>query len=263
MRPIDRPPLANEVTSYVSILATNQDCVAPGVAVREVRPPLTDLSPLPGNVPVVESPPPREKTPGEPLRKILLTRQATTQFGARPVPRDAFQSMNRLAFRGGTFYPLHPDGPHVALVRPFWLIHNVTGMDAGIWYYHPVGDVWSILRHGDVRREAAYLAMEQPAFGRCAATCFLLANLQSLMPVGGPDIYRLAHLESGIVTNRMALTVEALDMTWTESGSFYDDDVRQFLGLQATGWEILNVIGIGTHPQPGERASDAQPSANG
>ena len=51
--------------------------------------------------------------------------------------------INRLAFRGGTFFPLHPDGPHVALVRPFWLIHEVVGMDSGLWYYHPPTDAWS------------------------------------------------------------------------------------------------------------------------
>src|SRR5688572_13321096 len=40
MPPIDRSLLANEVIPYVSIISTHQDCVAPGVAVREVRPPL-------------------------------------------------------------------------------------------------------------------------------------------------------------------------------------------------------------------------------
>jgi hypothetical protein len=215
---------------------------------------------LPPNLPPFDPPRPDKKPVGEPLRKILLTRKASTHFGPRPIPREEFAQVNRLAFRGGTFFPLHPDGPHVALVRPFWIIHDVKGMDAGVWYYHPVGDFWTILRHGDFRREAAFLAMEQQHFGRCAATCFLLAGLQYLMSVGGPDIYRLAHVESGVCTNRLALSVEALDLQWTESGSFYDDEVRQFLGLQATGWEPLNVIGIGTRPQPGERAGDSAKS---
>src|SRR5205823_5861326 len=33
-------------------LWVHQDCIAPGVAVRELRPPLTELSPLPANFPV-------------------------------------------------------------------------------------------------------------------------------------------------------------------------------------------------------------------
>jgi hypothetical protein len=65
------------------------------------------------------------------------------------------------------------------------------------------------------------------------------------MSVVGPDIYRLAHLESGIVTNRVALASEGLNLGWAETGSCFDDEARQFLGLGMTGWEILNVIAVG------------------
>jgi SagB-type dehydrogenase family enzyme len=253
---IERSVLASEVTPYVSIIATHQDCVAPGVAVREVRPPLTDLSPLPPNFPVFDPPVTvGEHDAGEALRKILLTRQPTPTFGARarPIGRDALLTINRLAFRGGTFFPLHPDGPHAALVRPFWVLHDVTGMDSGVWYYHPPTDAWSMLRHGSFRRELSVLALDQPAFGRSAATSVCVATLLNLMPVAGPDVYRLAHLESGFVTNRLALSSEALDLAWFESGNFYDDDLRQFLGLRTTGWEALSLIAIGPRLREGEK----------
>ena len=245
MPPIARLPLAGEITSYVSILEAHQDCVAPGVAVREVRPPITDLDPMPQDAAVFRPPPLPEPPAGEALRKILLTRAATAKFIDRPILRDEFARINRLAFRGGTFYPLHPDGPHVALVRPFWVIHNVSGFDAGVWYYHPPTDQWTILHPGAFRREAGYLALEQPLFGRGAATCFLHCHLHHVMAIAGPDVYRLAHLECGIITNRIALSTEALDLGWAETGSFYDDETRQFLGLRMTGWEPLSVVSIG------------------
>ena len=75
------------------------------------------------------------------------------------------------------------------------------------------------------------------------------------MSVAGPDIYRLAHLECGIVTNRIALSTEALDLGWAETGEFYDDEVRQFLGLRSTGWEPLNVIAVGTPLREGDPRS--------
>jgi SagB-type dehydrogenase family enzyme len=252
MPPIDRPMLANEVTPYVSIISTHQDCVAPGVAVREVRPPMTDLSPLPPNFPTIEPLLSVTPTPaGESLRNILVTRAATTHFGPRPIARQHFYLVNRLAFRGGTYFPLHPDGPHVALVRPLWLVHEkgVDGFEPGIWYYNPLSDQWSHIRHGDFRKEASYLAMEQPPFGRGAATCVLVANFTHLMQVTGPDIYRLSHLEAGVVTNRIALSTEALNLAWFASGNFYDEDLRQFLGLQSTGWEILNIVAIGSRAE--------------
>jgi hypothetical protein len=79
------------------------------------------------------------------------------------------------------------------------------------------------------------------------------------MAVAGPDVYRLAHLEAGTVTNRLALSSEALDLAWGETGSFYDDEVRQFLGLRQTGWEVLNVVALGTRLKPTEgRAAEVQ-----
>jgi SagB-type dehydrogenase family enzyme len=251
--PIERTTLANEVTPYVSILATHVDCVAPGIALREIRSPLTDLSPLPPNVQVFRPPMPQEGIRGAPLRNVLLTRQPSPQFGPRGLGRDAFNTINRMAFRGGTFFPLHPDGPQVALVRPFWLIHDVVGFDSGIWYYNPPTDEWSILRHGTFRREAFYLAMEQQAFGQCAATCFLVASLRYLMSVTGPDVYRLAFLEAGIATNRLALSSEALDLAWFESGQFYDEETRTFLGLNQSGWEVLCVTAVGTRAAEEQR----------
>ena len=253
--PIERTELAVEVTPYVSILATHVDCVAPGIALREIRPPLTDLTPLPPNTPTIEPPTTSEVPTGQALRRVLLTRQASPRFGLRGIPRDAFVTINRAAFRGGTYFPLHPDGPHVALVRPFWLIHDVAGMDSGIWYYNPPTDEWSLLRPGTFRREAFYLSHEQAAFGQCAATCLMSTNLRHLMCLTGPDIYRLAHIEAGIVTNRIALSSEALDLAWFESGLFYDNETRTFLGIQQSGWEVLCAVAIGN------RATGEQPQA--
>ena len=77
------------------------------------------------------------------------------------------------------------------------------------------------------------------------------------MQVAGPDIYRLALLEAGMVTNRIALSTEALNLGWYESGNFYDDELRQFLGLRVTGWEILNAVAVGTRAAPGSAATQS------
>jgi SagB-type dehydrogenase family enzyme len=231
------------------------------VALRELRPPMTDLTALPPKTPVIEPPLPAEIPGGHPLRRVLLTRQASLHFGPRGITRDHFIIINRTAFRGGAFFPLHPDGPHVALVRPFWLIHDVAGMDSGIWYYNPPTDEWTILRHGTFRREAYYLALEQQAFGQCSAVCFMTANLRYLMNVTGPDIYRLAHIEAGLVTNRLALSTEALDLAWFESGQVYDDEARTFLGIHQTGWEVLCAVAIGTRVA-GEAAAPVDAPVN-
>ena len=80
--------------------------------------------------------------------------------------------------------------------------------------------------------------------------------------VAGPDIYRLAHIEAGMVTNRLALSSEAMDLAWFESGMFYDQETRQFLGLQHSSWEVLCAIALGTRAEGAAQAPASSGSAS-
>jgi SagB-type dehydrogenase family enzyme len=166
--------------------------------------------------------------------------------------------MNRLAFRGGTFAPVFPAGPHVGLVRPFWAIHNVTGLASGIWHYDPMNDRWHLRRPGDFRVETKYVSLEQRPCGNAAAACFVMSDLRTLMEKSGPDAYRLAHLEAGIVGQRVHLAAAALGLGSSGVGAFYDDEVRAFLDLEDTGWEAVFELVIGVPAAGASHPSTAQ-----
>jgi SagB-type dehydrogenase family enzyme len=253
MAPIARAPLSKDVTSYGSVMATHHDCVDPGVAVREVRPPETELSPLPATFPTEEFPPADDAERGAALGKLLLTRTPTMNFDRRSISRDNFRLLNRLAFRSGGFFPTAPDGPHVGLVRPLWVTFDVSGMDDGIWYYNPVRDEWSILNRRDHRKQTAYMSLEQQFTADGFATCFVVANLHHLMSHAGPDCYRLAHIEAGIVAQRLYIAANAMGFGCGFSGLFYDDEVRRFFGLEKSGWEVLHEVALGVPLQPRQR----------
>jgi SagB-type dehydrogenase family enzyme len=253
--PIPRPPLAEMIEPQDSILAVHFDCMKPGIPVREVRPPLTELSPLPPEHRMHEMQITDEPPRGPSMREVLLKRRSTRDFTSQSIARNKFLAVNLAAFRTGTFVPLYPDGPHVALVRPIWMIHDVSGLTPGIWYYHPPANQWSLLRGGDFRKQTSFLCLEQPRCGNAAAVCFLVANLHTLTHGAGPDLYRLAHLEAGIVAQRMALAAGGCGIGTCPIGTFYDEEIRQFLGLHLTGWEVLYATAMGyaapeTEPPP-------------
>lgn len=240
-----RLPLSERVTGYGSILAVHQDCTAPGVAVREIRAPATELSPLPPNVRGYDRQPIEEPYGGQPLGRVLMSRRSARDFVPRAMARDALLTINKLAFRGGSYSPVLPIGPHVGIIRPFWIINDVVGVDSGIWYYHPVNDQWYMLARHNFRPEAKFLSLEQELCGNGSAVCFMMANLHSLMTTAGPDAYRLAHLEAGIVGQRIYLASNAFGYGCSGIGAFYDDDVRKFFGLEKTGWEVIYEIVVG------------------
>jgi SagB-type dehydrogenase family enzyme len=263
--PIIRPPLSAQSIPYGSIHAAHEDCVAPGVAVRELRPPLTELSPLHLLPQAAQeahfqelSPPEELAGGGASLRRVLLTRRSPADFLRHSIPRTGFWWINRLAFRGGSHFPIMPDGPHVGLVKPFWVLHDVGGMDDGVWFYDAPTDRWALLRRGNFRLESRYLALEQEPIGNAAAVCYLVSDLPSLMSAGGPDAYRLAHLEAGVVAQRIHLAACAMDIGCAGVGAFYDNEVRRFLDIDRSGWEPIYAVALGV---PAPDAPPERPAA--
>jgi SagB-type dehydrogenase family enzyme len=251
MEPIPRAPLSRHVEPCPAILTTHTDCVAPGVAVREVRPPLTELAP----VTVSAIPMPHSGIPegGAPLRKVLMGQRIDSDFKRQPIPRDDFITLNRLAFRGGSFWPVFPDGSHVGLIRPLWIVSDVSGLHQGTWYYHAVTDEFTDIGDSPFRLEARYLCLEQELAGNASAVCFLCANLAQLMTLVGPDTYRMAHLEAGAVAQRIALAATAMeDLAAVPICAFYDEEVRVFFGFERTGWEPIYVVAVGSPRRAGE-----------
>jgi SagB-type dehydrogenase family enzyme len=250
MPPIPRQPLGNNLAPYGSVLAVHHDCVAPGMPMREIRPPFTELTPvlemkLDTTFGVVDQP-----HSGPTVRQVSISRRSTRQFSHAAITRDHFVLLNRLSFRGGSVLPLFPDGSHAALVRPFWIVNSVVGVEPGVWYYHPANDRWAMLRHGDFRTDAAYLSTEQAMAGDASAVCFMMANLQTLMTGAGPDTYRLAHLEAGLMGQRIYAAATALGIGCCGISTFYDDDVRSFCGLEQTGWEPIYEMAVGMAGTP-------------
>jgi SagB-type dehydrogenase family enzyme len=243
--PIFRATHGQNVVPYDTIVAAHEDCVAPGVVIRDVRPPLTQLSPIDGVIPATERVPITPPAGGRPLGQLIMKRQPLTGFARKSIPRDPFLAINKLAMRKLTYYPLVPEAPHVALVRPLWFIHDVSGFESGVWYYHPQTDRWSMLARGSFRAEARYLSGEQELAGDASAVCVFIANIHLLLQQAGPDTYRLAHLEAGAVAHRMILLAEAQNLAAAAHAGFFDDELRRFFGLDRSGWEVLYQVFVG------------------
>jgi nitroreductase len=99
--------------------------------------------------------------------------------------------------------------------------------------------------------ETLYLCLEQPVAGNASAVCFMVSDLRALMQGAGPDAYRLAHLEAGVVAQRIHLAAAGMDLGCAGAGAFYDDEVRRFLDLDRTGWEPVHAVCVGVPaPEP-------------
>lgn len=241
--PIVRPPAVPVALDVPEVRTAHEQCVAPGVGVVELRPPHTEVCPLPNTEmrPLAS----QDINADMMLLQALKARTSTRQFDQAGISRDQFAKLNHVAFRGGSYYPVLPDGPHMGIIRPFWYIHGVNGVQSGLWYYHANHDKFTAIRYGDYRFDAKYLFNDQATCGEASAVCIMAANLRYMMNNSGPDAYRLAHLEAGIAGQRMYLACAAMGIECCAAGEFNDEDLRKALDMAGTDWQCLYGFAVG------------------
>src|SRR5262249_20477512 len=106
-----------------------------------------------------------------------------------------------------------------------------------------------LIRAGELRRESAYLCLEQPLGGDAAAVLYFLAPLDALLAAYGNRGYRLANLEAGLIGGRAYLTAYAQRFGATGL-TFYDRDVVKFFAPASAGLDAIFVTALGRGARP-------------
>jgi SagB-type dehydrogenase family enzyme len=247
--PIPRPRLSSEYTDYPAIRAAHDDCIAPGVGVVELRPPYSESSAVSPKAQQWPIEPPNIAT-DKSLLKTLTARRSVRQFQPHGITRDQFAMLNQLAFRGGTYHPIRPEGPHLGLIRPLWFVHGVQNITPGVYYYSPQTDRYVTIRYSEARFDSRYLFGDQEMCGQASAVCVMIADLTAAMRNSSPDAYREAHLEAGIAGQRLYLACTAMGIDCCAAGSFLDDELRRAFDIADTDWECLYGFAVGSQREP-------------
>jgi SagB-type dehydrogenase family enzyme len=172
------------------------------------------------------------------LEGVLRRRGSVRDFRLDPVPAEELAAV--LAYAAAEIPMDVPPHSEIYLV-----VNAVEGLAPGAYRFEaPAG--FELLREGSFRREAGYLALEQPLGARAAATIFLLADLEETLAAHGNRGYRAAQLEAGIRAGRVYLAAFARGLGATAS-TFYDDDVTAFFAPGTTKAPML-CVAIGRKP---------------
>jgi nitroreductase len=162
-------------------------------------------------------PAPTDVWAGEEPERVLRRRGSARTFTADPIPKDELAAILEAAA-----------GPIQADFEPtneiFLVANAVEGLEPGAYRYT---DGFELLKAGNFRMHAGYLALEQAHAAYAAATHFLMADLDDMLPRLGNRGYRVAQLEAGIRAGRIYLAAYARGYGATGL-TFYDDEVSRF-----------------------------------
>ncbi|HXG41524.1 MAG TPA: SagB/ThcOx family dehydrogenase [Dehalococcoidia bacterium] len=186
---------------------------------------------------------PLDDPPSDGVEEVVLRRGSTRRFDrSRTLDFRELSTIVRAATRGVPADFLPPSG--LGLNRLFIIAGAVDGLPAGAYLYRPQEEALELLREGDFRAQAGYLALEQPLGADACADLYLLSPLGMALERFGNRGYRAAQLEAGTVGGKVYLAAYALRRGATGL-TFYDDDVVSFFSPAAGGHCVMFLTAVG------------------
>jgi SagB-type dehydrogenase family enzyme len=190
-------------------------------------------------------PPPGLDAVAEPIEAIILRRGSARAFTDEPIGREQLATILAVATRG------IPADAHAG-AEPYLIVNAVDGLAPGAYFYDRRAAALTLLREGDLRRDAGHLGLGQELPAQAAANVFWLVDLRPVVARLGGRGYRVAQLEAAIEGGKTYLAAYALTLGATGL-TFFDDDVTAFFAPHAAGRSVMFLMAIGHPARPSRR----------
>jgi SagB-type dehydrogenase family enzyme len=119
-----------------------------------------------------------------------------------------------------------------SLIETYVVVHDVTDVPAGVYYYAPQSQELRLVKKGSFRDRIRHFCLGQALGGDAAAVVVHVSNLVEALAKYGERAYRYLHLDAGLLGQRMNLAALAVDAGASGIGGFYDDEFNALLGLR-------------------------------
>lgn len=166
------------------------------------------------------------------LKGLDRRRSSKGHFRSGTVSRHQLSALLSGSMRG---YPSDLGDDDESVIRHtmlFGAVHNVEGIDSGVYYYDPTRHTLELLRAGDVRAglQASITSLMFNMF-QINLCFFPVANYEPRLAAYGDRWYRVQNMEAGIIVQRLYLAAAALGLGCHTQLGFHVDAVNELLGL--------------------------------
>lgn len=185
---------------------------------------------------------PDEELPQDSIEQVILRRGSTRQFAPTAISFPQFSTILQRATYGIPADFLEPAGRQLNDI--YVIVNSVEGLAPGAYVYAREKCALQVLRHGNFRKLAGYLGLEQRLPADASAAVFFLADLNKVFRWFGNRGYRVAQLEAGILGGKLYLGAYANRLGATGL-TFYDDDVVRFFSPHAEAKSAIFLVALG------------------
>ena len=187
---------------------------------------------------------------GRPTTNAIAERRSTREYSTQPmtamelgqvlflatgITADKWGQARRSAPSSGALYP----------IETYVVVHNVAGVERGIYHYALREHALEQVRAGDFRSDTVGQALGQEFLGECGAVLFLTQILQRMRPKYQDRSYRYGLLEAGHIGENGYLAATSLGLGACGVGAFADDDINAMLRIDGTDEAAVYMLALG------------------
>lgn len=191
---------------------------------------------------------------GAPTWEVIRRRRSVRQYEDAPLT-EAELSQLLWAAQGitaqmrGTGLRAAPSAGALYPVETYLVVHDVEGIEPGVYHYAPDRHELERLKVGDFRQEAARAALDQRIAQRANVVFIWTAVFQRSKWKYRQRAYRYVYLDAGHIAQNVALAAVALDLCSCQIAALYDDEVNALVGVDGAEESAVYMTVVGRPAQ--------------
>jgi SagB-type dehydrogenase family enzyme len=191
-----------------------------------------------------------ELPPGMPTEHAIARRRSVRDYSGEPMTIDELSQLLFLATgiaaeEWGSPHRTAPSSGALYPIETYPVIHNVTGVEPGIYHYSIEHHALELVRAGDFRETVVQQGLSQEYLGQCNVVLFLTQILQRMRFKYQDRSYRYGLLEAGHIGENVYLAATSMGLGACGIGAYMDDEINAMLGVDGVEEATVYMLSAG------------------
>ncbi|GLP76577.1 hypothetical protein TUM20983_36870 [Mycobacterium antarcticum] len=139
----------------------------------------------------------------------------------------------------------HPSSGALYPIETYVVVHNVEGVEPGVYHYGIEHHELRLLRAGDYREYVVAHGLNQDFLGSCAAVVYLSLIFQRMRFKYGERGYRYGVIEAGHIGQNIYLAATSIGLGACAVGAYDDRGINDLLGIDGVEEISVYLLSLG------------------
>ena len=177
----------------------------------------------------------------------ITARRSTRDYAGEPLTLAHLSRI--LLLTGGMTRPdrrSHPSSGALYPIEVYPVVHNVQGLERGVYHYGIRDHTLERVRQGDFREAVVRQGLMQDFLGDANVVLFLTVIFQRMRFKYQDRTYRYGLIEAGHLGQNAYLAATSMGLGTCAVGAFLDDDMNRMLGVDGRTEAAVYMLSVGT-----------------